>query len=155
MCWFRFKAKKSEPSPEYAYWLSKQKTFQDVHHFIDDFTYQYDKDQFGVEDYWQTPSQYFATNTGDCEDVHLFLADAIYRALGWESYLLIGWKWEKFPRAIAHGMTIFNDGKNYFLINYWDVIPMKHLRDKEALNRAGYTYFGGIFQMPDGKKVKG
>jgi hypothetical protein len=32
---------------------------------------------------------------------------------------------------------------------------MKHLRDKEALNRAGYTYFGGIFQMPDGKKVKG
>ena len=79
MCLFRFKAKKSEPSPEYAYWLSQQKTFQDVHHFIDDFTYQYDKDQFGVTDYWQTPSQFFRTKTGDCEDVHLFLADAIYR----------------------------------------------------------------------------
>jgi hypothetical protein len=72
----------------------------------------YDHDQFKVTDYWQTPSQYFATNTGDCEDVHLFLADAIYRALGWESYLLIGWKWERFLKPIAHGMTIFKrDGK--------------------------------------------
>ena len=152
MCWFRFKAKKSEPSPEYAYWLSQQKTFEDVHHFIDDFVYQYDKDQFGVTDYWQTPSQFFATKRGDCEDVHLFLADAFYRALGLESYLLIGWKWEGFLRTIAHGMTIVKKEK-YYLINYWDIIPMQHLRDVEALKRAGYTYFGGIFRMPDGKKV--
>ncbi|NMD00285.1 MAG: hypothetical protein GYA62_11275, partial [Bacteroidales bacterium] len=103
MCIFRFKGKITEPSPEYAKWLSQQKTFESVHSYINDFTYVDDKVQFGVLDYWQTPSQYFATNTGDCEDVHLFLADAIYRALGWESYLLIGWKWEKFPRAIAHG----------------------------------------------------
>jgi hypothetical protein len=156
MCLFRFKAKKSEPSPEYAYWLSQQKTFQDVHHFIDDFTYQYDIDQFGITDYWQTPSQFFRTKTGDCEDVHLFLADAFYRALNWESYLLIGWKWERFLKPIAHGMSIITrPNVGLQLINYWDVIPMKHLRDKEALNRAGYTYFGGIFQMPDGKKVKG
>ena len=155
MCWFRFKAKKSEPSPEYANWLAKQKTFQDVHHFIDDFTYQYDKDQFGVTDYWQTPSQFFRTKTGDCEDVHLFLADAFYRALNWESYLLIGWKWTGFLKPIAHGMTIFKRDGKYYIINYWDIIPMKHLRDTEALKRAGYDYFGGIFKMPDGKKVKG
>lgn len=153
MCWFRYKAKKSEPSPEYAYWLSQQKTFEDIHHYIDDFTYMYDHDQFKVTDYWQTPSQYWATNTGDCEDVHLFLADAIHRVLGWETYLLIGWKWKKFLTPIAHGMTIFKRDGQYFIINYWDIIPMKHLRDTEALQRAGYDYFGGIFKMPDGKKV--
>lgn len=50
-------------------------------------------------------------------------------------------------------MTIFKRDGKYYIINYWDIIPMKHLRDTEALNRAGYTYFGGIFKMPDGKKV--
>ena len=154
MCWFRFKAKKSEPSPEYAEWLSKQKTFEDVHRFINDFEYVSDMEQFGVIDYWQTPSQFFRTKIGDCEDVHLWLADAIYRALGWESYLLIGWKWERFPKAIAHGMSIFKRDGKYYLINYWDVIPMNGLFDKEALKKAGYTFFGGIFRMPDGKKIR-
>lgn len=155
MCIFRFKAPKSEPSPEYLSWLSIQRTFEDVHRYINDFTYVHDSEQFGVVDYWQTPSQFFATKTGDCEDVHLFLVDAFYRALGLESYLLIGWKWDRFPKAIAHGMTIVKklDGK-YYLVNYWDVIPMCSLRDKIALERAGYTYFGGIFKMPNGEKVK-
>jgi len=154
MCWFRYKAEKSEPSPEYAEWLAKQKTFEDVHRFIDDFTYMYDQDQFGVIDYWQTPSQFFATKTGDCEDVHLFLADAFYRVLGLESYLLIGWKWKRFPKAIAHGMTIVKrQDEKYYLINYGDIISMKHLKDKEALKQAGYSYFGGIFKMPNGKRV--
>jgi len=153
MSLFRFKAKKSEPSPEFDYWLSQKKTFEDVHRYIDDFTYQYDIDQFGITDYWQTPSQFFRTKTGDCEDVHLFLADAFYRALNWESYLLIGWKWTGFLKPIAHGMTIFKRDGKYYIINYWDIIPMNHLRDSEALKRAGYDYFGGIFKMPDGKKV--
>lgn len=154
MCWFRFRAKKSEPSPEYADWLAQQKTFEDVHHFIDDFTYVSDEEQFDKVDYWQTPSEFFATKHGDCEDVHLFLADAFYRALSLESYLVVGWKWAGFLKIVAHGMTIVKrqDGK-YYLINYWDIIPMKTLKDKEALKQAGYTHFGGIFKMPDGKRV--
>lgn len=154
MCWFRFEAKKSEPSPEYAEWLSQQKTFEDVHHFIDDFVYVSDMEQWGKADYWETPSEFFATKRGDCEDVHLFLADAFYRALGLESYLIVGWTWNGFLKIISHGMTVVKkpDG-NYYLVNYWDIFPMKSLRDKQALRQAGYSYFGGIFRMPDGRRV--
>lgn len=154
MCIFRFKGKITEPSPEYVSWLSKQKTFEDVHSYINDFTYVDDKVQFGVLDYWQTPSQFFATKKGDCEDIHFFLADAIYRALGWESYLLIGWRWDGFLKMISHGMAIFNDGMSYKLIDYWNVVPMQKLFDYEALKKVNYTHFGGIFRMPNGKRIK-
>jgi hypothetical protein len=49
-------------------------------------------------------------------------------------------------------ITKKQDGK-YYLINYWDVIPMVNMHDRNALKRAGYSYFGGIYRMPDGKNV--
>lgn len=148
MCLFRFKAKITEPSPVYAQWLSKQKTVEDIINFANDFTYVSDLKQFKRIDYWQTPSEFFINKKGDCDEVHFFIADAIYRALGYESYVFVAWRF-----LAAHAMTIYKKDNQYFLINYRDIIPMNSLRDKEALKKTGFNYISGIWRMPDGKKV--
>lgn len=153
MCLYRFKAKITDPSPEYAQWLSQPKTLESIINFANDFTYVSDKEQFGKTDYWMTPSEFFVTKRGDCDDIHLFMADAIYRALGWESYLVIAWRFTQFPKTEAHAMTIFKRDGQYFLLNYRQIIPMNSLKDREALKKAGFTYLGAIFRMPDGKRV--
>ncbi len=153
MCFYRFKTKITEPSPAYAQWLSKQKTVEDIIKFANDFTYVSDKEQFGKGDYWQTPSEFFARKHGDCEDVHLFIADALYRALRLESYLIIAWKFTRFPLTEAHGMTIYKQSGQYYLLNYRRTYLMNSLKDKQALKQAGYNYIGGIWRMPDGKKI--
>ena len=152
MCLFRFKAKITEPSPVYAQWLSKQKTVEDIINFANDFTYVSDLKQFKRIDYWQTPSEFFINKKGDCDEVHFFIADAIYRALGLESYLIVAWRFTRFPLTESHAMAIYKQNNQYFLVNYRDIIPMTFLKDKEAIKKAGFNYIEGIWRMPDGKK---
>ena len=153
MCLFRFKAKITEPSPDYAQWLAQQKTVEDIINFANYFTYVSDKKQFNKVDHWQTPSEFFASKKGDCEDIHLFIADAIYRALGLESYLIVAWRFTRFPLTESHAMAIYKQNNQYFLVNYRDIIPMASLKDKEAVKKAGFSYIGGVWRMPDGKRV--
>jgi len=153
MCLFRFKCKIAEPSEEYAQWLSTVESLTDIILFANDFTYVSDKEQFGKLDYWQTPNEFFARKHGDCEDVHLFIADALYRALGLESYLIVAWKFTRFPLTESHGMTIYKRNGQYYLLNYRRTYLMHTLKDKQAIKQAGYTYIGGVWRMPDGKRV--
>ena len=153
MCLFRFKAKITEPSPDYAQWLDQQRTVKDIINFANNFTYVSDKEQFGKVDRWQTPSEFFANKRGDCEDVAWFIADALYRALRLESYLIIAWKFTRFPLTEAHGMTIYKQSGQYYLLNYRRTYLMNSLKDKQALKQAGYNYIGGIWRMPDGRRV--
>jgi len=153
MCLFRFKAKITEPSPEYAQWLAQQKTVESIISFANEFTYVSDKKLFGKTDHWQTPSEFFVSKKGDCEDIHLFIADAIHRALGLESYLIVAWRFTRFPLIEAHAMTIYKRNEQYYLINYRNVFSMASLKDKEAIKRAGYNYIGGVWRMPDGGRV--
>ena len=153
MCLFRFKAKITEPSPHYAQWLAKQRTVEDIINFANDFTYVSDKNQFNKVDYWQTPSEFFISKKGDCEDIHFFIADAIYRALGLESYLIVAWRFTRFPLSEAHAMTIYKKNNQYYLINYRNVISMNSLKDRQAIKQAGFSHIGGIWRMPDGRRV--
>ena len=153
MCFYRFKTKITEPSPDYAQWLAQQRTVKDIINFANNFTYVSDKEQFGKVDRWQTPSEFFANKRGDCEDVAWFIADALYRALRLESYLIIAWKFTRFPLTEAHGMTIYKQSGQYYLLNYRRTYLMNSLKDKQALKQAGYNYIGGIWRMPDGRRV--
>jgi len=150
MCLFRFKAKITEPSPEYREWLNQQKSIQDIINFANDFIYISDKKQFGKTDYWQTPNEFFIRKQGDCEDIHLFIADAIYRAFGLSTYLLIAWR----PFE-AHAMAIYkdNDQIGCHLINYKRIIPMSGLKDITAVKQTGYNQIKAVFKIPEGKKV--
>ena len=155
MCLFRFKAKITEPSPHYAQWLAKQRTVEDIINFANDFTYVSDKNQFNKVDYWQTPSEFFISKKGDCEDIHFFIADAIYRALGLESYLIVAWRFTRFPMSEAHAMAIYkdNDQIGCHLINYKRIIPMSGLKDITAVKQTGYNQIKAVFKIPEGKKV--
>lgn len=153
MCFYRFKTKITEPSPPYAQWLVQQRTVEGIINFANDFTYTSDKKLFGKVDHWQTPSEFFASKKGDCEDIHLFIADAIYRALGLESYLIIAWRFTRFPLSEAHAMTIYKKNNQYYLINYRNVISMNSLKDRQAIKQAGFSHIGGIWKMPDGKRI--
>jgi len=153
MCFYRFKTKITEPSPEYREWLNQQKSIQDIINFANDFTYVSDKNQFNKVDYWQTPSEFFISKKGDCEDIHFFIADAIYRALGLESYLIVAWRFTRFPLSEAHAMTIYKKNNQYYLINYRNVISMNSLKDRQAIKQAGFSHIGGIWRMPDGRRV--
>ena len=147
MCLFRFKAKITEPSPEYLEWLNKQKSIQDIINFANDFVYVSDKKQFGKTDYWQTPNEFFVNKLADCEDVHLFIADAIYRAFGLNTYLLIAWR----PFE-AHAMAIYEQN-GYYLVNYRQIIPMVKLKDTNVVKQAGYNRIKAVFKIPEGKRV--
>lgn len=153
MCFFRFKTKITEPSPEYVQWLTQQKTVESIINFANDFTYVSDKKLFGKVDHWQTPSEFFATKKGDCEDIHLFISDAIYRALGLESYLIVAWRFSRFPLTESHAMSIYKRNGQYYLVNYREVTPMSSLKDKSAIKEEGFSYIGGIWQMPNGRKI--
>ena len=147
MCFYRFKTKITEPSQEYQEWLSKQKSIQDIIDFANDFTYVGDKKQFGKTDYWQTPNEFFISKRGDCEDISLFIADAIYRAFGLNTYLLIAWR----PFE-AHAMAIYEQN-GYCLVNYRQVVPMAKLKDTKAIKQAGFNRIKAVFKIPEGKKV--
>ena len=147
MCFYRFKTKITEPSQEYQEWLSKQKSIQDIIDFANDFTYVGDKKQFGKTDYWQTPNEFFISKRGDCEDVHLFIADAIYRAFNLNTYLLIAWRLFE-----AHAMAIYEQN-GYYLVNYRQVISMTKLKDVNAVKKTGYNRIKAVFKIPEGKRV--
>ena len=153
MCLFRFKAKITEPSPSYAQWLANQKSVESIINFANDFVYVSDKEQFNKVDHWQTPSEFFANKRDDCEGIHLFIADALHRALGLESYLIIAWRFTRFPLSEAHAMAIYKKDNQYYLVNYRSVIHMTSLKDKEAIKKAGFSYIGGVWRIPDGKRV--
>lgn len=77
----------------------------------------------------------------------------IKRTLGWESYLIIAWRFTRFPLTEAHAMAIYKQNNQYYLVNYRNVIPMASLKDKVAIKKAGFNYIGGIWRMPNGKRV--
>ena len=147
MCLYRFKTKITEPSPEYLEWLNKQKSIQDIINFANDFTYVSDKKQFGKIDYWQPPNEFFIRKQGDCEDIHLFIADAIYRAFNLNTYLLIAWRLFE-----AHAMAIYEQN-GYYLVNYRQVISMTKLKDVNAVKKTGYNRIKAVFKIPEGKRV--
>jgi len=147
MCFYRFKTKITEPSPEYREWLNQQKSIQDIINFANDFIYISDKKQFGKTDYWQTPNEFFMNKLADCEDVHLFIADAIYRAFNLNTYLLIAWRLFE-----AHAMAIYEQN-GYYLVNYRQVISMTKLKDVNAVKKTGYNRIKAVFKIPEGKRV--
>ena len=147
MCFYRFKTKITEPSPEYREWLNQQKSIQDIINFANDFIYISDKKQFGKTDYWQTPNEFFMNKLADREDVHLFIADAIYRAFNLNTYLLIAWRLFE-----AHAMAIYEQN-GYYLVNYRQVISMTKLKDVNAVKKTGYNRIKAVFKIPEGKRV--
>jgi hypothetical protein len=71
------------------------------------FEYVSDDEQFGVREYYQSPSEFHGNRKGDCEDfaihVNLFLTGLRYES---EMYII-------YFEDSAHAVTVFKDGEYY------------------------------------------
>jgi hypothetical protein len=61
------------------------RNFDRVYYYVSSIVYVYDKDRWGVEDYWQTPEQTITLGTGDCED-HAILLQSLLEALLYKTH---------------------------------------------------------------------
>jgi predicted transglutaminase-like cysteine proteinase len=78
----------------------------------ENFKFEEDKKLFGIEDYWQSPEEFWGRRTGDCEDYALF-AKQVLEQHGIESYVVSFYG----PRGYAHTIVIYRDGDRYDVIN--------------------------------------
>jgi hypothetical protein len=70
--------------------IPKFETIEDAQCYMqDNFEYEYDIDQFGQADYWQTPEEFYYNGKGDCEDYVIFLGYVLHFIMGYEDVNLI------------------------------------------------------------------
>lgn len=62
---------------------NKARTVEDVQRLVNRIPYSYDKKQFGVEEYWQTPFETLTNLRGDCED-YAILKYYLLREMGYD-----------------------------------------------------------------------
>jgi len=99
--------------------------------FVQDFSYMYDDEQFGAEEYYMYPATFLIKERGDCED-HAFLYAALMKALGHKVILLSG------QGHCAVGLDIDASGTYY---RYISLIKYYYC-EATATSAAGRTNYG-------------
>lgn len=106
------------------------------------FTFQRDQDIFGEVERWQSPEEFLARQTGDCEDYALLARDLLVRN-GIEAYVfsLFG------DEGYAHTVCVFVEDGRYNVINQ-DKIRYYRAKSLEAVASQMYPAwtFGGIVE---------
>ena len=93
--------------------------------FVQSFSYEYDDDGKGIDDYWKYPAEMLWEQKGDCED-HAILFATLMEAMGYDAVLYYVYCYDSsgnFTGAhMAVGVSVSGasgtyttyDGKNYF-----------------------------------------
>ena len=76
------------------------------------FKFVEDSSLFGIDDYWQSPEEFWQLRAGDCEDYAL-LAQYVLTRLGYESYVVSIYD----DRFYAHTIAVFKDKKGFQVMN--------------------------------------
>lgn len=100
--------------------------------FVQSFSYAYDDDQFGVEEYYMYPATFLISGRGDCED-HAFLYASLMKALGHKVILLSG------QGHCAVGLDISSGTGTYY--RYVSLVKYYYC-ETTATSAAGYTNYG-------------
>lgn len=79
------------------------------------FTYEYDRRQFGQEEYWQSPEEFLDHKKGDCEDFALF-AHALLSENGYKSFVI-----NLYAPKYAHTVVVFIEDGKYNAIDGTDL----------------------------------
>jgi len=98
-----------------------------------EFTFARDEVLFGMEDRWQTPEEFLARRTGDCEDYAL-LARELLRRNGIEAYVfsLIG------QAGYAHTVAVYRDARGRYNVINQDRLRVYRAKSLEAVASALY-----------------
>ncbi|MDP3920247.1 MAG: transglutaminase-like cysteine peptidase [Candidatus Omnitrophota bacterium] len=106
------------------------------------FTYETDQSQFGIEDYWQTPQEFLLSRKGDCEDFAVF-SHTILKMNGRKSFVLA-----IVSPLDAHTVTIFKEDEKF------DALDVARVRRFGTLTIRGlipklspYWKYGAIVAM--------
>jgi len=104
--------------------------------FVQSIPYEYDLDQFGIDDYWQYPVETLYHYAGDCEDT-AFLYVSLVEAYGTDTVLLV---YSNHVAAgvdsdDAYGTYYTHDGVRYYYCETtgegWDIGEMPEDRQKD------------------------
>jgi hypothetical protein len=123
--------------------------------------YKSDEEQWGVEEYWQTPEETLALYTGDCEDFAILLCtllraygiseEQIYVAVGVDSdgyghaFLIEDWYLDGEWRAIEPQVETepLHPGRRFKDFNLADFLLLRHYEIIAAFNDS--LYYDGSF----------
>lgn len=113
-----------------------------VNRFFNQFRYVEDRDNFGVEDYWQTPYE-LMMNGGDCEDYAIAKYISLKRLGVEESEMRIIVVRDDMLGGIIHAVLQVRAGNAYYLLDNQSktVHPQNevfHYRPIYALNTQGW-----------------
>lgn len=93
------------------------------------FKFVSDQKLFGVEDYWQTPEEFWKNKKGDCEDYALF-TKAVLEKLGYEAYTI-----SLYSGGYAHTVTIYSDQGRFNVFNEDRVYRYAAANMEQAITR--------------------
>lgn len=130
-------------------WLKTNATdIYKVNRLVNSIPYAYDFDQFGVEEYWQTPLEFLLNGKGDCED-YAILKYYLLRELGYKDEdlrivgLLVG-----SGRDNGHAVLLVRKNDKWFLLDnrysrilMVDDIPEKYIPLIGMNHSKYYTYY--------------
>lgn len=86
-----------------------------AHYFWKHYSYETDQQQFGKEEYWQSPEEFLQNKKGDCEDFAL-MQQALLKLNGYASFLV-----NVYSLKTAHTVCVFKDQGTYGVIDGTDV----------------------------------
>ena len=109
-------------SNEFSWWLRSVDSWEDLKEFILNCEGQNDEDLFGVEDYWQTPDEFFHSRAGDCDCFSWFIAYVWIRKLeAYRAYVV--WIDGQIPSPHAHMYAVIEKTRGQFTtINYENIL---------------------------------
>lgn len=120
---------------------SQQRQLEAVNRFVNQVPHVDDRVNYGVEDYWATPTEFFARG-GDCEDYAIAKYVSL-RELGWPPSQMRLTIVTDTSRGIAHAvLVVFLNGRAYVLDNQLaGVTPadsIRHYRPIYSISEAGW-----------------
>ncbi|MBN1688836.1 MAG: transglutaminase-like cysteine peptidase [Candidatus Omnitrophica bacterium] len=109
--------------------------------FVDDY------DLFGTLDYWQSPEEFWASKTGDCEDYALF-AKFVLEKKGMEAFVVSLYG----PHGYGHTITLYREKERFNVINEDRLYQYESKTVEEALSRVNPQWTWGAFAEQKGTR---
>lgn len=102
-------------SDEFSWWLRSVNSWEQIRDFLALCEFKQDKELFGVEDYWQTPDQFYHSKKGDCDCFSWFVSYVWVRKLNAYKAWVV-WMVEYLPEPRGHMYSVIEKKKGEFTV---------------------------------------
>ncbi len=91
------------------------KSVDEICRWLQDCRYTTDQEQFHTPDYWQHPTEFEQTRTGDCED-HALWAWRKLIGLGYSAEMIVGTSYRHNLQGEYHAWVVFTHQQRHYLL---------------------------------------